>query len=60
VAKAAWEGDRLLVTIARIIESPNGPVRIEMRDVYSVNGDVLTIERTQGRSKWTSAFTRRP
>lgn len=59
LAKAAWEQDRLIVTIARIIEGPNGPVRIEMRDVYSVDGATLTLERTQGPQTWTSIFTRR-
>jgi hypothetical protein len=59
VAKAAWEGDKLRVTIARIIEGPNGPIRIEMNDLYSVENDVLTIERTQGPQTWKSVFTRR-
>jgi hypothetical protein len=59
LAKSTWEKDRLVVTIARIIEGPAGPVRIEMKDVYSASGDVLTIERTQGVQKWTSVFNRR-
>jgi hypothetical protein len=60
VAKSAWEKDQLVVNIARIIEGPTGPVRIEMKDVYTLTGDVLTIERTQGVQKWTSVFNRRP
>ena len=59
VAKSTWENDKFVVTIARIIEGPNGPVRIEMKDVYSLTGDVLTLERTQGVQKWTSVFNRR-
>ena len=59
LAKAAWENDRLVVSIARIIEGPTAPVRIEMKDVYTVSGDLLTIERTQGVQKWKSVFNRR-
>ncbi len=59
VARAAWQGGALHVTIARIIEGPDGPVRIEMQDLYRVEGDVLTIERTQGPQTWKSVFTRR-
>jgi hypothetical protein len=59
LARSTWEKDRFVVTIARIIEGPTGPVRIEMKDVYSASGDVLTIERTQGVQKWTSVFIRR-
>ena len=59
LARSTWENERLVVTVARIIEGPAGPVRIEMKDVYSTSGDVLTIERTQGVQKWTSVFNRR-
>jgi hypothetical protein len=59
LAKSTWDNDRFVVNIARIIEGPTGPVRIEMKDVYSVSGDVLTIERTQGVQTWKSVFNRR-
>ena len=59
VAKAAWEDGSLVVNIARIIEGPAGPVRIEMKDVYTVQDDVLTLERTQGPQRWKSVFNRR-
>lgn len=59
LAKSTWENDRFVVTIARIIEGPTGPVRIEMKDVYSVTDNVLTIERTQGKQTWRSVFNRR-
>jgi hypothetical protein len=58
-AKSTWDSGRLVVTIARIIEGPTEPVRIEMKDVYSVSGDVLTLERTQGVQSWKSVFNRR-
>ena len=58
LAKGAWEDGKLVVNIARIIEGPTGPVRIEMKDVYSVEGEVLTVRRSQGPRTWTSVFTR--
>ena len=59
LAKSTWDNDKFVVTIARIIEGPTGDVRIEMKDVYSVAGDVLTLERTQGVQTWRSVFNRR-
>jgi hypothetical protein len=59
LAKAAWESDTLVVNVARIIEGPTGPVRIEMKDVFSVQGDVLTVERSQGPQTWKSVFNRK-
>jgi hypothetical protein len=59
LAKATWERGTLVVNIARIIEGPTGPVRIEMKDVYAVQDDVLTVERTQGPGAWKSVFNRR-
>jgi hypothetical protein len=49
-AKAAVDGARLVVTIRRSIQGPNGPVGVDVTDAYSVDGNVLTIERTQGRT----------
>lgn len=58
LAKAAWENETLVVSIARIIEGPNGDVRIEMKDVYRVSGDVLTLERSQGPDTWRSVYNK--
>ena len=49
-AKAAIDGGRLVVTIRRSIQGPNGPIGVNLTDAYSVDGNVLTIERTQGRT----------
>lgn len=59
LATTKWESGKLVVTIVRVIEGPNGDVRIPMKDVYSVQDNVLTIERTQGPQTWKSVFTRR-
>jgi hypothetical protein len=58
LARGTWDGDRLVVNIARIIEGPNGDVRIEMKDVYSVAGNVLTLERVQGPDTWRSVYNK--
>ena len=49
-AKAAVDTGRLVVTIRRSIEGPNGPIGVNVTDAYSVEGNVLTIERTHGRT----------
>jgi hypothetical protein len=49
-AKAAVDGSRLVVTVRRSIVGPNGPIGVNVTDAYSVDGNVLTIERTQGRT----------
>ena len=47
-AKAAMDGDALSVTVRRTISGPNGPIGANVKDVYRVDGSVLTIERTLG------------
>jgi len=58
LAKAAWDGDKLVVNISRIIEGPAGDIKIEMKDVYSVTGTVLTLERFQGPDSWKSTYNK--
>ena len=48
-AKAAWEGNTLVVTTRRSMTGPTGPMGVDVKDIYSVNGDVLTIDRSMGR-----------
>jgi hypothetical protein len=47
-ANATRRDDALVVTITRTIDGPDGKLRFEIRDIYRVSGDVLTLERTQG------------
>jgi hypothetical protein len=47
-ARAARQDGRLLVTITRSIDGPDGRLTFEIKDVYSVADGVLTLERTQG------------
>jgi hypothetical protein len=49
-ASARWEGDRLVVSSKRTLEGgPDGPMSVEVIDVFVVEGDAMTIERRQGR-----------
>lgn len=57
-AVSAWQDGKLVVDITRTIESPAGPFSIKMQDEYSVDGDVLTLARSQRGKTWFSAFHR--
>ena len=48
-AKAAWESGTLVVTTRRSMQGPTGTMGVDVKDVYSVDGDVLTIDRSMGR-----------
>lgn len=58
MATSAWERNKLVVTIKRTIEGPAGPITIGMKDVFSVEGDVLVIERSQGRDSWRTYYNK--
>ena len=48
-ATAAWQGSTLVVMTRRSMTGPTGPMGVEVKDVFSVAGDVLTIDRSMGR-----------
>jgi hypothetical protein len=47
-ARAGWKDGKLVVTITRTIDGPDGLLTFEIRDAYSTSDGVLTLERTQG------------
>jgi hypothetical protein len=57
-AKAARRDDTLVVSITRTIDGPDGQLRFEIRDVYRVSGDVLTLERAQGNQSRKMTYER--
>ena len=57
-ATAAREDSTLIVTIARTIEGPDGPLNFQIREIYSVSGDVLTLERSQGTRSQRTTYRR--
>lgn len=46
-AKAAWDGEKVVITSKRTFSSPAGEITADFKEVYSINGDVLTVEKTQ-------------
>jgi len=58
-AKAAWKDSTLVVNTTRSLEGPNGPIGADIVDVYTVNGNVLMLERTQGRNKQLLVYNRK-
>jgi hypothetical protein len=59
-AKASTKDSTLVVSTIRSLEGPNGPLGAEIVDVYSVSGDVLTLERIQGRNRQKLVYNRKP
>ena len=49
-AKAAWDSGTLVVTTRRSMTGPTGPMSVDVKDVFSVAGNVLTIDRSMGRA----------
>ena len=49
-AKAAWEAGALVVMTRRSMTGPTGPMGVDVKDVFSVAGNVLTIDRSMGRA----------
>lgn len=45
--KARVEGDKLVIESTRSFSSPAGPIVNEFKEVYSVSGNALTVEKTQ-------------
>jgi hypothetical protein len=58
LATSAWRANKLEVSIKRTIEGPAGLITIQMKDVYSIEGSALVIERTQGRDSWKTFYNR--
>jgi hypothetical protein len=57
-ARAAMQDGRLVVTMNRSIDGPDGKVTFEIRDVYTAAGDTLTLERSQGTRTQKLVYTR--
>jgi hypothetical protein len=57
-ARASMQDGRLVVTLIRSIDGPDGKLTFEIRDMYSATGDTLTLERSQGNRTQTLIYTR--
>jgi hypothetical protein len=57
-ARARWQDGKLVVTIQRSLQGPDGELTFEIRDVYDVAEGLLTLERTQGTRTQRTVFRR--
>jgi hypothetical protein len=57
-ARASLRDGTLVVTLTRSIDGPDGKVTFEIKDVYTVAGDTLTLERSQGSRAQKLVYTR--
>ena len=58
-AKSTWDGTTLVASIRRSVQGPEGELVFEIRETYSVKGDTLTLERTQGKTVQTLVYNRK-
>ena len=47
VSKAVWDGPRLVVTTTQTVQGRGGEITINSKEIYSVQGNVMTIETTR-------------
>lgn len=46
-SKAVWDGARLVITTTQTVQGRGGEITINSKEIYSVQGNVLTIETTR-------------
>jgi hypothetical protein len=46
-SKAVWDGPRLVITTNQTVQGRGGEITIDSKDIYSVQGNILTIETTR-------------
>jgi hypothetical protein len=46
-SKAMWDGNKLVITTTQTVQGRGGEITITSKDIYSVQGNVLTIETTR-------------
>src|SRR5688572_8732039 len=57
-ARATLKDSTFAVTMKRSIDGPDGPLMFEIRDVYTLSGSTLTLERTQGAATQKLVYVR--
>jgi hypothetical protein len=46
-SKAMWDGNKLVVTTTQTVQGRGGEITINSKEIYTVQGNVLTIETTR-------------
>src|SRR5688572_8696799 len=49
-AKSSWDGGKLVVSVRRSVQGPEGEIVFDIRETYSPESGTLTLERVQGRT----------
>ena len=57
-AASTVDAGKLVVAIRRSVQGPEGELTFDIREVYAVDGDTLTVERTQRRTVQTLVYKR--
>ncbi len=57
-ARASMQDGTLVVNVKRSIDGPDGKLTFEIKDVYTVSADTLTLERTQGSRSQKLVYVR--
>ena len=60
VARATKQDGRLVITITRSIDGPDGKLAFTITDTYTEAGGVLTLSRAQGARTQTTTYRRVP
>ena len=46
-SKAVWDGPRLVISTNQTVQGRGGEITIDSKEIYSVQGNILTIETTR-------------
>lgn len=56
-ARAAWDGDKLVITARRVVSSAFGDFVTDIKETWNRTGNVLTIQKTQSSDGVTDSET---
>lgn len=58
LARTKWDGTKLVVTIKRSVQGPDGELVFDIVETYTPKAEALIVERTQGKSTQTLTYKR--
>jgi hypothetical protein len=59
-ATSAIDAGRFVVSVRRSVQGPEGELVFDIREVYALTGDTLTLERTQRKTVQSLVYQRPP
>jgi hypothetical protein len=57
-ARSKWDGGKLVVTIKRSVQGPDGELVFDIVETYTPMPGTMVLERTQGKSTQTLNYKR--